>query len=39
MLENKKAATERGIDDLSIEDRHRSRDSGRPPIRRLLAIG
>jgi hypothetical protein len=39
MQENKKAALGRGIDDPSAKGRHRSRASGRAPIRRLLAIG
>jgi hypothetical protein len=39
MVENKKAALWRGINDLSATGRHRSRANGRAPIRRLVAIG
>jgi hypothetical protein len=39
MLENKKAALRRGVDDLSAIGRHRSRAKGRAPVRRLEAIG
>jgi hypothetical protein len=39
MLENKKAALQRGVDDLSVTGRHRSRANGRAPLRRFVAIG